>query len=162
MSQTFDSDIDYYKVLGLNEKATSDELKQAHIELALKYHPDTATKAADQGDRADKFIAVTEAWKVLSNSAVRANYDAVRLRQTSHTVGTFTRSSFVGASRFVWLGLGLLLGLLLVLVCYCSNSISIIITISAVVVVVYISYTYTFSPLLSSPLLYSPSMSLSI
>jgi DnaJ-class molecular chaperone len=103
MSQTFDSNVDYYKVLGLNEKATLDELKQAHIELALKYHPDTASAAdQEQVDRADKFIKVTEAWKVLSNSAVRANYDAVRLSQTSHTVGTFTRSSFVGASRYAF------------------------------------------------------------
>jgi curved DNA-binding protein len=103
MSQTFDSNIDYYKVLGLTEKATPDELKQAHIELALKYHPDTAS-SADQADRADRFIAVTDAWKVLSNPAVRANYDAVRQRLTSHSVGSSPRSSFVGASRYDRLG----------------------------------------------------------
>lgn len=94
-SQLFDSNIDYYRVLGLSETATLEELKQAHIELALKYHPDTAS-AADQQDRNDKFISVTEAWKVLSNPSVRANYDATRLRISSHTVGSTVRSSAAG------------------------------------------------------------------
>ena len=95
--QTFDSNIDYYGVLGLSETATLEDLKQAHIELALKYHPDTAS-ASDAQDRNEKFIAVTEAWKILSNSSVRANYDATRLRLNSHSVGTTSRFSAAAAT----------------------------------------------------------------
>lgn len=36
-----------YKVLGLNEKCTQDEVKSAFIELAKKYHPDSLFQEAD-------------------------------------------------------------------------------------------------------------------
>ena len=32
---------DYYDVLGVSKKATSQELKSAYRKLAKKYHPDT-------------------------------------------------------------------------------------------------------------------------
>ena len=55
---------DFYKVLGVSEKADGDEIKKAYRKLAKKYHPD-----ANQGDEkaAERFKEVGEAYEVLSN-----------------------------------------------------------------------------------------------
>lgn len=64
--------IDYYKILGLDDKATTSEIKQAYRELALKYHPDR-----NNGDEKSEayFKRVTEAYNVLSDPESRENYN---------------------------------------------------------------------------------------
>jgi curved DNA-binding protein len=63
---------DYYKVLGVGEKATQGEIKKAYRKLALKYHPDKA-----RGDKAaeDRFKDVNEANEVLGDPEKRKKYD---------------------------------------------------------------------------------------
>ncbi len=63
---------DYYKVLGVDRKATADEIKQAYRKLALKYHPDK-----NPGDKVaeDKFKEINEANEVLSNVEKRQKYE---------------------------------------------------------------------------------------
>ena len=63
---------DYYDVLGVQKKATSQELKSAYRKLAKKYHPDT-----NPGDaKAEQmFKEVTEAYNVLSDDEKRKLYD---------------------------------------------------------------------------------------
>ena len=63
---------DYYKILGVDRKATDDEIKRAFRKLALKYHPDhnPGDKSAEQ-----KFKDVNEANEVLSDPQKRRQYD---------------------------------------------------------------------------------------
>ena len=62
----------YYEVLGINPKATSDEIKKAYRKLALKYHPD---KNPGNKEAEEKFKQIANAYAVLSDSATRKAYD---------------------------------------------------------------------------------------
>jgi len=64
--------IDYYKVLGIDSKASADEIKKAYRKLARKYHPDInpGDKEAER-----KFKEINEANEVLSHKENRAKYD---------------------------------------------------------------------------------------
>jgi len=61
---------DYYDLLGVDKKATKDDIKKAFHKLAHKYHPDKSS-----GD-ADKFKEVSEAYSILSDDKKRAEYDS--------------------------------------------------------------------------------------
>ena len=62
---------DYYEVLGVDRKATKDEIRRAYRKLALKYHPDRNKEA----DSAEKFKEVSEAYAILSDDKKRLQYD---------------------------------------------------------------------------------------
>ena len=66
------SDKDYYKILGVDKKASDGEIKKAYRKLAMKYHPDHS-----KGDKAaeEKFKAISEAYAVLSDKEKRQQYD---------------------------------------------------------------------------------------
>ena len=63
---------DYYKILGIDKKASQDEIKKAFRTLAVKYHPD---KNPDNKDAEEKFKTISEANEVLSNTEKRKKYD---------------------------------------------------------------------------------------
>lgn len=63
---------DYYKILGVDKKATSKDIKKAYRRLAAKYHPD---KTAGNKTAEDKFKEVNEANEVLSDPNKRKKYD---------------------------------------------------------------------------------------
>ena len=60
---------DFYNVLGVDKKATKDDIKKAFRKLAHKYHPDKG------GKDESKFKEITEAYSVLSDDKKRREYD---------------------------------------------------------------------------------------
>lgn len=64
---------DYYEVLGITRDAAEADIKRAYKKLALKWHPD---KNPDQKELAQReFIAVQQAYEVLSDPTKRRRYD---------------------------------------------------------------------------------------
>lgn len=62
----------YYEILGVDKKASQDEIKKAFRKLARKYHPDL-----NPGDKnsEQKFKELNEAYTVLGDEKKRAEYD---------------------------------------------------------------------------------------
>ncbi|MDZ4723988.1 MAG: DnaJ C-terminal domain-containing protein [candidate division Zixibacteria bacterium] len=66
---------DFYKVLGVSENATADEIKKQFRKLAKKHHPDR-NKGAKQSEA--KFKELSEAYETLSDDTKRKEYDMMR------------------------------------------------------------------------------------
>jgi molecular chaperone DnaJ len=66
---------DFYAILGVDKKASGDEIKKKYRSLARELHPDK-TKGDDVLE--EKFKAVSEAYDILSDSKKRAEYDEAR------------------------------------------------------------------------------------
>jgi curved DNA-binding protein len=64
--------IDYYKILGVDKKATPAEIKSAYRKLARKLHPDLNP---NDRDAKRKFQEINEANEVLSDLEKRKKYD---------------------------------------------------------------------------------------
>jgi len=62
----------YYKLLGISQDASIDDIKKVYRKLAKKYHPDTNN---GNKDAEEKFKHISEAYKTLSDPEKRRNYD---------------------------------------------------------------------------------------
>jgi curved DNA-binding protein len=75
---------DYYKIMGVDRKATQKEIKRAYRKMARKYHPDVSKEA----DAELKFKELGEANEVLKDAEKRAAYDQLgadwKARQDFH------------------------------------------------------------------------------
>jgi curved DNA-binding protein len=87
---------DYYKVLGVDKKASAEEIKKAYRKLAVKYHPDK-----NKGNKAseEKFKELSEANNVLGNPGNRAKYDELGENWQQHQQQQGRRG---GAEDFDW------------------------------------------------------------
>jgi DnaJ-class molecular chaperone len=64
---------DYYKILGVPETASQDEIKNAFRKLAFQYHPDK--NPGNEKEAAVKFKEISEAYAVLGDEVKRKQYD---------------------------------------------------------------------------------------
>ncbi len=83
---------DYYKVLGVTEKASADDIKKAYRKLAVQYHPDKHPGREKEVE--GRFKEISEAYFVLSDPKKRAQYDQMR------KFGGAGASNFAGAQGF--------------------------------------------------------------
>lgn len=65
---------DYYEVLGVNRRASDDEIRTAYRKLAKKWHPDRH-QGGESNKAETKFKEINEAYEVLSEPDKRTKYD---------------------------------------------------------------------------------------
>lgn len=66
---------DYYKILGVAEFESAENIKSAYRKLARKWHPDVAGNTEDVISR---FKEINEAYEILSNTVKKEEYDRAR------------------------------------------------------------------------------------
>ena len=72
---------DLYAILGVDERASFADIKQAYRALARRYHPD---RNPGDSDATDRFKDAAEAYRVLGDADLRAEYDAYRSGGPAH------------------------------------------------------------------------------
>jgi len=77
--------INYYKVLGIDEYATLEEVKKSYKKLSLIYHPDKSTGLSQEqkDEHAAIFIELKNAYLTLSDNPTRRQYDRDRDRDVA-------------------------------------------------------------------------------
>ncbi|ORX85992.1 DnaJ-domain-containing protein [Anaeromyces robustus] len=78
--------IDYYAILGVDPKATPEQIREAYIELAVKNHPDNIYEDASYNEHAEdqeyqrnvkkRFQQINQAYFILSDPQRRQIYDS--------------------------------------------------------------------------------------
>ena len=63
---------DFYEILGVDRKASAEDIKKSYRKLAMKYHPD---QNKDSKEAEAKFKEISEAYDVLKDEQKRAAYD---------------------------------------------------------------------------------------
>src|SRR5437899_7384937 len=64
---------DYYKTIGVDKKASAEEIKKAYRRLARRYHPD---RNPDDTHAEERFKEVSQAYDVLGDPEKRKQYDS--------------------------------------------------------------------------------------
>jgi molecular chaperone DnaJ len=87
---------DYYEILGVPRNASSEDIKKAFRQQALKYHPDRN----DDPDASEKFKDAAEAYQILSDAEQRAAYDRFGHAGVKNGAGAQGFSGFEGFGGF--------------------------------------------------------------
>ena len=75
--------MDYYRILGVSEQASAEQIKQAYRQLAKRYHPD---RNPNNLKAEEKFKDIAAAYEVLSNVDKRKEYDLKRQKAVGNSM----------------------------------------------------------------------------
>ena len=81
---------DHYRVLGVDKEASTDQIREAYKEKALKNHP-------DRGGDQDTWVAIQKAFDTLSDMQKRALYDRTKSDEDGGAEKQFQKSFGEGA-----------------------------------------------------------------
>ena len=81
---------DYYEALQLSPKADIETIHRVYRIMATRFHPDNA----ESGDP-ERFLLLSEAYRVLGDPETRARYDGLRETQTPRPLPMFQARAFV-------------------------------------------------------------------
>lgn len=74
--------VNHYDVLGVGRESSLEEIKQAYHRLAMEYHPDKNPSPR----AAEKMKQINEAYRILSNQELRADYDRRAFPETGDNI----------------------------------------------------------------------------
>lgn len=94
---------DYYKILGVNENASQEEIKKAYRKLAKEYHPD---KRAGDKNAEERFKDISDAYSILGNAEKRKKYDMFRKNPWAGQEGFNHQNAGPGGFHFEFGGSG--------------------------------------------------------
>lgn len=80
---------DYYKTLHLSRHSTDGEIKKAFRDLAIQLHPDKSKAPAAHDD----FVALNEAFQILSDEEKRRKYNLLYDHYIGHSVAGVNNAS---------------------------------------------------------------------
>ncbi|MGH9720093.1 MAG: J domain-containing protein [Bryobacteraceae bacterium] len=81
--------VDYYELLQINNTAEPETIQRVYRILAARYHPDNS----ETGD-IERFLLIKEAYKILSDTAKRKDYDDAYNSQKDGPVPVFLTKEF--------------------------------------------------------------------
>ncbi|KAM7500063.1 hypothetical protein LguiA_024477 [Lonicera macranthoides] len=86
--------MDYYKVLGINNNASKEEIKESFRKLAMQFHPDKHSGSPDSVKHGAtlRFKQASEAYEVLIDDRKRADYNS-NLRYNHRGKSDFSSSA---------------------------------------------------------------------
>jgi len=83
-------DKDFYKILGVDRNADTEQIKTAFRNLAKQFHPDVFKGEGDKKEAEEKFKEIGEAYKILSNPETRKIYDTYGYEGMKRGAGGFS------------------------------------------------------------------------
>jgi len=91
-NDTFESEafVDYYELLQISTNAETETIHRVFRIMAARYHPDNI----QTGD-SEKFLLLTKAYAILSDTARRASYDQLHRERRAEPLPVFALKEFV-------------------------------------------------------------------
>jgi len=86
----FPKDVDYYEVLQLSPRADMETVHRVYRIMAARFHPDNP-----QSGNQERFLQLSEAYRVLGDPERRAQYDSVRGAEPQRPLPVFQAKAFV-------------------------------------------------------------------